>query len=225
MAITFVNSVASGLGTNGGTTDAFDSTGANFIVVTLAMWESPAPSISDNKGNTYTVLTLTGTGTGASACIAYAKNATVGTGHTVTVSASDIYPGAVVAAFAGVDTTSPFDVQNGASSNYGTTKQPGSVTPTNDNSVVITAERFGDSSPSETIDSPFTGNAILLAYGDSGSSQGNLTSYEIQTTATARNPTFSGVSTSRTAKIAVFKAAAGGGGTRQQTLSLLGIGV
>src|SRR5207249_3237049 len=67
----------------------------------------------------------------------YVYAPTVGSGHTFTCSTgSATYPAITVAAFAGA-ASSPFDVENG-NGTQNTTASTGSITPTQDNDLIIT---------------------------------------------------------------------------------------
>lgn len=136
MAITHVATISAGLGVNGGTTGAFTTTGATLLVASVSCVGTNAITLSDSKGNTWTALTRrTGPST-HSHQIFYVASATVGAGHTVTVSGTGIYASVVVVAFAGAG---GFDVQNGATASGGTTTlATGSITPSGNGAVVLT---------------------------------------------------------------------------------------
>src|SRR4030095_15898606 len=115
-----------------------DTPGANLLVVSVSHYVIGASitGVSDNKGNTYTALTLRNNGT-IGHRFYYAKNAAVGSGHTVTVTGSGgPVPLFVVQAFSGAETTAPFDVENGATTG-GARLATGSVTPTQNNSIIV----------------------------------------------------------------------------------------
>jgi len=186
MAFALTTSLTAGLGASGGTTGTFDSTGAKLIVVGVSYYNGGggAPSsISDNKGNTYIPTTLR-----AAVNVAhrfyYVLNPTVGTGHTVTISGSNFYPGVVIQAFSGNGT---FDVQNGAGFNGPTPPQSaGSITPTANNSLVVTG--FASDNVASPTTSGFT--VTTQAYG-AGVNMTGASGYVVQTTATAVNPSWS----------------------------------
>jgi len=108
------------------------------------------------------------------------------------------------AAFSG-SSASPFDQQNGAASTgLVTSQQPGSITPTANNELIVTL--FGDSNCSSipTIDSGFT-ITDAIAYNGS-SNYGGAVAYLFQNTATAINPAWSITSSGNTvSSIASFK--------------------
>ena len=170
---------------NGFTTASLDTTGGNFVAIVLA--ESGTSTISDNKSNTYTQLTKQTNVGGVS--IWYVTAATCGTGHTFTVTGTSTFPSICVAVFSGGKTTGVFDVQNGATAAAATNIQCGSVTPSEDNELIIAGYSCNDDRNSTiAIDSPFT----LLDHIGSDVFGSNMSAlgYSIQTTATARNPNF-----------------------------------
>ena len=189
-----------------GTSSSIDTTGADFIVVSLSYYHTGYTtdiSLTDNKGNTWTLVTKYA-GTIAANRLYYAKNPTVGSGHTFTTPAVPAYFVISILAFSGVDTTSPFDVENGATSIGATSLSTGSVTPTNDNSVVVTGFTCDNNSGvAVTIDSGFTKYSTNYS---GGNNMGGGIAYLIQTTASAVNPTWNVTNfTAISAAIAVFK--------------------
>ena len=195
----------------GGTTSAINTTGASLLVLTVSEYAAGPLSLpTDSKGNTWTGLT-TRTAGSTYGRIFYAVNPTVGTGHTFTLSGANSFCVVDVLAFSGVDTSSPFDVQNGASSLSGAaTQAPGSVTPSANNSVVITGIAAESPGTTATVDLSFT---ITDQSGQvNGVNFAGAAAYLIQTTAGAVNPTwtYSSGTVSTAATIAVFKAASGG---------------
>lgn len=203
-----VHSIANSTSGNGFTSGAIDTTGANFIVVGLSTIVSVS-SISDSKGNTWNALTgQPGPFTDAYYQFFYAENPTVGSGHTFTVAGSNIFPSMAISAWSGGATSSSFDVENG-NGVYSTSVQTGNVTPGADNELIIAGLHFDDNS-TPTINSSFTVLDTLIHSGFGYS--GNQHAYIIETTATAKNPTFSWTGTERgTTCIATFKSAAATG--------------
>lgn len=199
----------------GATTASANFTGVNLIVVSQVSYTgAPATTLSDSLGNTYLPLTKQ-TSTGISATqLFYAVNPTVSSSMTFTGqnSGCDIH----VQGFSGV-ATSPFDQQNGNAvlTGGGTSQQPGSITPTVNNELLIVGEGGYSSAgiPSNgdvnytTIDANGSGGAGV-------SFQGGLW-YSIQTTAAASNPTISWTGTNGDSEVAIasFKATAAGPAT------------
>lgn len=222
MAITLVTSALIPQGVTSGDSSSIDTTGADLLVMLGASFI--LPTLSDSKSNTWNHLTSQSTGAlhEARTRISYAWNPTVGTGHVF----SWDYAGygnttLIVLAFSGALTASdPFDNENGANTNSNvSTIQPGSMTPTEDNCVVVSACGFGTgTSGLISIDGGFT----IAQQDDATGSDipGSAGAYLIQTTAAAANPTFTSASGTAPASavIASFKAAGGGGGGGSSTL-------
>lgn len=183
MAIALVANTAAGSGdTNSVTTSSIDTTGATLLIVGSVSGNSVSGSISDSKGNTWTPLTEYGS-TGRSRLF-YCVNPSVGSGHTFTNTATAGNPSIFVLALSGTATSSPFDVENGVSADTtGLTYQPGSVTPSQNNEVVVTLVGGRNSNPN-TIDSGFTITDQVTT-----AARGSL-AYLVQTTASAVNPTW-----------------------------------
>lgn len=209
------------------TTGSLDTTGCDLLVVLISGTSGPIGSgtVSDSKGNTWNKLTAPAVGSGfnGGAVIWYAVNPTVGSGHTFTLSSGITgYPSIVAAGYSGSDTTSPFDVENGATLNA-SSGQPGSVTPSVNDELLVTGSSNGSfGAATVTSDSGFTD---VVGRGVSGNGLGISYAYKVQTTAGAENPTWTTTAGSiGVAVIATFKAAAGGGGTTYHNLCLLGVG-
>lgn len=203
----FVAGVNAGGDSSTVTTAAINTTGANLIVVT-AVFYAPGGSLTltDSKGNTWTALTRRDSGSGVGSTLYYCFNPTVGSGHTFT--GTNNYPLLGVLSFSGAD-TSPFDVEAGTTGS-GSTIQPGSVTPSTANNIIVSGVGAGMTSGAISIDGSFTepnAEAVGAAFQVS-------CAYLIQTSATAQNPTWTipsgGYGSS--AGNAVFKATGGGGG-------------
>lgn len=204
----FVAGVNAGGDTTTVTSGAIDTTGANLIVVHVVSYSAGSATLSDSKGNTWTKLTDRLAGGGIRGTLFYVFNPTVGSGHTFT--GGNSYPVVSVAAFSGAD-AAPFDVENGATGS-GATLQPGSVTPSTANNIVVCGVSDGSTTGTPAIDSGFT---EPNAEADGAAFSGTI-GYLIQTAATAQNPTWSGLTAGGygvAATIAVFKATAAGGAT------------
>jgi hypothetical protein len=183
-------SFAASLGQHGGTTSGVNTTGANLIVVLISSDSANAKTLSDSKGNTWSAKTayadFPATDNEIRAYVA--TNPSVGPGHTFTVSGSNIFASIAVLSFSGAHSSGPFDQQAGQGVASGTSAQPGSVTPSEDNELLIAALTF-EVSNTISVNSGFTiaGQANLIG----GVSYGIAAAYKIQTTAGAENPTFS----------------------------------
>src|SRR4051812_9792279 len=103
MGIAFVVGahVTEGSGANGGTSGAIDTSGANFLVAVVASYSVGDTTVTDSKSNTWTQLTARDeiNTTLVRNRIWYAKNATVGSGHTFSDAVSSSFPSICVAAF------------------------------------------------------------------------------------------------------------------------------
>jgi len=191
-------------GISGCTTASLDTTGATFLVAMLT--GNSAMVVTDNKGNTWTGLTKQNNAT-PSTQIFYVNSATptVGTGHTfsTTTTASVL---TIMAFSSGV--ASPFDVENGTSAASGATIAPGSITPSQDNEIIIAGVTGGNTMSTVSISESMT-----IAYQQpltGGVCYGSGAAYKIQTTATAISPTWTfanGSTANISAVIASFKTA------------------
>lgn len=212
MAYSHIASLVEGLGSGGGTSSALNTSGADIIFVGVSSYQANAqPTLTDSKSNTWTALTASEYSGLVRTRIYYCVGPTVGSGHTFALSGAASYSGVGVAAFSGGKQTSPFDVEAGAN-NASTSHQSGSVTPSEDNEIVIASVSTEISSGSW---SPNGGFTLVGAVNFSGGAYWGLgLAYLIQTSAAAANPTWSGWSGSlaMAGTNATFKAAAGGGG-------------
>lgn len=168
---------------NGGTTSSLDTTGANFLLVSIAYNNTPA--VSDSKSNTWTPLTLFPAG-GNKVRFWYVENATVGTGHTFTVSGSSIFCCAIFTAWSGVKTTGAFD-QEAGHEGIGfddTTPQTGPITPTENNELVVATRIDPNANP--TGHAGYTSIDQQTFVGGTSFPSGLI--YQVQTTATTADP-------------------------------------
>lgn len=191
-----------------GSTSGIDTTGANLILVNGGgSYGGSSTSISDSKGNTWTPLTVVGSPADAGSRIFYCYNPTVGTGHTFSYAES--FSSTAVTAWSGA-ATSPFDVENGFGPASGTftTVQPGSVTPSQSNELIVTGIGAGGNSGAYSLDSGFTVAAQMAAV--SGTRYGSGIGYVVQSAAAAVNPTWTlATAGSVAAVIASFKGTGG----------------
>lgn len=196
---------------NNVTTTAIDTSGANLVVIAVTSYGGTAIAPTDSKGNTWTGLTLQVTAGTARSRLFYCSPCTVGSGHTFTATTTTNYPSLAVASFSNILTSSPFDVESGAITNSGTTVSTGSITPSQNNELIVSGIAAGaigdpDGGVSKTIGA---GMAIIdqVLYSAGQHLSGGL-AYKVQTAATAINPAWSWATTSDAAvTIASFKAA------------------
>lgn len=202
MSIALVaHAAASSLTGTGVSTGAIDTSGASLIVIATALFATSVIP-GDSKSNTWTPLNSY-LGSFGAVRLWYCSNPTVGHGHTFAVFGVDPnYPAIAVAAFSGVVVPGPFDVQNGHFTGD-TSGQPGSITPGQNNELLITAVFARNGVPS-SIDSGFT-VTDLVNFSSGGLGIGMA--YLVETSATAKNPTWTGTGLNATS-IASFKAGA-----------------
>jgi len=213
----------SGTGASTFTTGSVDTSGANLLTIALTEASNGAATISDSKSNTWTKLTEQCASTPC-VVIYYAKNATVGSGHTFTATGSSFFAVLGASAWSGADTTAPFDQENGTGGgSMASGQQPGSVTPTTDGQVVVSAMGWNDTRNITSV----TGSTQLNENDFTGGvNYGGGSAYVIQTTAAAVNPAWNwtGGNVAGEVVVATFKAASGGGPTCPPTRLLLGVG-
>ena len=145
----------------------------------------------------------------------------MGTGHTFSNTGASNFCSIFVASFSGAATTSPFDQQNGATATGVSTISTGSVTPTNNNELVITQLGFNSAGLPTSIDNGFT-KTNDVEFGAANNYGGSM-AYKIQTTATAVNPSWTRTGTlAQTAVIATFNVAITT--IRNSNVLLMGVG-
>jgi hypothetical protein len=208
MPIALINhAAAAAVASNNAITAGIDTTGATLLVIAVSSYSVvSAPTVSDSKGNTWLPLTQYSGGVCRIKLYYCVPGSNVGTGHTVTAASSGSYPSIGFMAFSGTINVSPFDQQNGTSTETAGTTQPGSITPTANNEVCVVASS----------DSGGTAGAINLSYIKTdyvayatGNNFGLCVGYLVQGIAAATNPTLTITSgTSILSAIASFKAAA-----------------
>ncbi len=206
MAIALVTGAHLTLAGNGTSADITTS-GASLFVAILAYSTGDSIVLADNDSMTWNAGLTVATGDfGGEARLYYALGSGR-SGHHFTVSGGTT-PGLCVAAFSGTATSSPFDQQNQAN-NQTTIADAGSITPTQNNELVISC---CTGATVIAVDSPYTVTDILNGVG--GVNWGAAMAYNVQTTATATDPTWTTPTFGSGAKIASFKepgAASGGG--------------
>lgn len=210
MAVSFLANAASASGAPSTvTTSPIDTTGADFLFLLVACDAGANPTVSDNKGNTWTALTSYVNGANIRIRPYYCIPSSVGSGHTFIATGSFVYASVLVEAFSGVKQTSPLDVENGASG-FASTLQPGSVTPSENNELLISCLGINSSGTPISINSSFNKTDELNFVG--GTNYGGALAYKIQTTASAENPTWTRTNTNgMAASIHAFKAATASG--------------
>jgi hypothetical protein len=224
MAISISASVVAGSSDGSNvTTAAIDTSGATLLVMGLGSWGAqPEASVSDSKGNTWVPLDQAQVIGHRRVRLFYATNVSVGSGHTFTAAGTSSLPCIGVYALAGAHASAPFDQQNSAGSGGVTSLQTGSVTPSEDDEIIMSAFEREEDTDTFSIDQGFT---ILLNEPPDAPAFNHLglvMAYLIQTTAGSVNPTWSWQNShNAVAVIATFKeAAAGGGGSTFPALTV-----
>lgn len=236
MSVIVRAAATAGNSATGGSTDshnvpataAISTVGASSLVSGLGAYQGALTQavMTDSPGggsaNTWTPHTAQNS-TNARIQISHVTNPTVNASHTfATLTGSSAFPALSEQTFLGVDTSSPFDGENGANTGGATSLATGNVTPSANGAVLFACLAIG------VVDTPTMGGSgwsapIGTAF-NSGHSFGVWCSYKIQTTATAEQATFNwSTSTDAATSIAAFKASGGGGATPCRR-SLLGVG-
>lgn len=219
-AVAFVVSSSAGCtGSCTATTSGIDTTGATLLVAAVNEYfaDPTLANMSDSNGNTWHHLTMLDDSatSGMEFVIWYAYDhggsaLSVGSGHTFSYAGTS-YAGLTVMAYSGTQTSSdPFDQQNKAGTAAGFTAQPGSITPTVDNELVVTyVQGLIAADETYSINSSYNKRQELFYNGNANMGGADI----VQTTAGATNPTWTSDNSPRhLALIASFKAATGGGG-------------
>jgi hypothetical protein len=191
--ITLVSQVTENLGFSGGTTSAIDTTGATLLIAAISYYDlGSGVNLSDSKSNTWTLVSPEADeGYTRMAVYVATGSITVGSGHTVTQNGGTTLTSVSFSAWSGTH-ASPVDQENeGVAGAGSSTIQPGSITPTQDGSLVICAVAF------EPTSNPFTGlpssdDASMSLLGEAWTNTngfGITVRYKIQATAAAINPT------------------------------------
>lgn len=203
------------------TTASIDTTGATLLVAGVSSDSGNGTSkvVTDSKSNTWTRVGRYATGGSEQIEIYYSSPSSVGSSHTFTC--NHAYGTIFVQAFSGITTSSPLDTFNGASGSGITSLQPGSVTPANSASLVVTALGIGGGQGTDAINSSYTITNDYALIG--GTAYGGGMAWNTITGAT--NPTWSNWTSSTASAIsAVFIPSGGGGATTVPMRSLLGVG-
>ena len=130
--------VAHGTFRNGGAAfTAINTTPANILFFAISSSHGSTPVPADSKSNTW-ILLVSDLVASPDIRLYYANPATVGTGHTFTVTGASTLFAATVAAFSGI-ASSPAGVSNHShSASINPSLQTGSVTPGTSKSLIIT---------------------------------------------------------------------------------------
>lgn len=199
MSFSLLTGGVSGTNSAGTTSSGIDTTTAKLIVINTAWYSGIGnPVLSDNKSNTWNPLTQRSTITPTSSKPYYCINPIVGSGHTFTLAGVSTFPSLAYLIFTG---DGIYESENG-SSVTNSTIQPGSLTPSVDNSLLITGAQQEETDTFVGVDGGFTAYTLDIS---GGNYEAVGIAYLIQTSKAAANPTwtFSG-GTRCTANIACF---------------------
>lgn len=221
---------ATGAGVNGTGNMTLDSSGANLLIAVEGWYSygNTHPTPTENKGNTYASTSQYDTSTPTSVQLYYSNQAspTVGSGHYFDFAYSGAYIGGVFASFSGANAGgSVLDGSQGGTTVSSSLTLP-SITPTENNCLVVTAIMFEDNSGG-AINVP-SGYTLINSVAYSGNNEGIALAYQVQTTATATAPQWNITNSAAIAGIvAVFKGPGGGvgGGTTPPSIRLGALGV
>ena len=194
------------------TTSGINTTGATLLIVGESCFSiSPCNAPTDSNNNTWHSLTQRAGMSGGTEQMwyAYDKNGSalsVGNNHTFTGD-TNVY-GMIVEAFSGTKTTAdPLDSQNGSSITSAVSGQPGNITPSENNELLVTYMGAGGSaSQTYQINQSFN---ITNQVGFTGSvTYGQGMAYLVETSAATQNPTWNWTSSMAAGiTIAAFKSA------------------
>lgn len=194
----------SAAGWTDGSTPGINTTGTNLLVCALTIWASSPATLTDSFGNTWIPLTAyPGSATIVQIYYCCPPSSKVGSGHTFNNSSQ--YGTIEVAAFAGVDATSPFIGGTDHGISVAFPLQPGSVTPGAGDLVISVASLEGVGIAA-TVDSGLT-ITDMLAH-TAGAYFGGALAYLVAPSAGAINPTWSASGGNGAVAIACFRAAA-----------------
>lgn len=178
------------------TSTAIDTTGANLIYIAVSRWTGGSLAavnpITDSYGNTWTALTGESSTGGADVSHFYCIDPVVGGGHTFTATStvsSNTYPTIAVLAFSGAS-GGLVDETGLASNGNATSLNSGTVTPVSDGCVVVSVLSVLTLVTGINVSGGSLSIVDVVDYVN-GQHQGMAVAYEIQTTATARQASWS----------------------------------
>ena len=189
MSIVKLSTVVLGENQNGGTSDPFDSTTADLIVIAVGEYSGGAlPDPTDSKSNVWVPMTAK-TISNSYAQAWYCFSPITDAAHTVEFAGSNVFQDVVIYVCKGVDVNVP-PTESGATGGGVGTNQPGALTPNLDGALLITVESSDTGSGSNpcTIDSGF--NIDLNRAQVNGVNIGGAIASKIQATAALINPTW-----------------------------------
>lgn len=184
-----VAEVGAGAASGGNTfsTGEVTTTGANLITVIKGWYGATEPDLTDSKTNTYTAAGAAQPDSGSNRWVRHyhVYGGTVGANHSWTLTGSGHYGVLTVLAFSGM-ASSPVDQNSGDVGTSWTTLASGSLTPSQANSVSVTAVMFDSGSGAITHPTGYTaGPEVMTA---SGAHIGLSVAWKTLTATTTINP-------------------------------------
>lgn len=186
---------------NSVTTSGINTTGATLEVVVQGYFGSTLPTVTSSTGSTFTLITNLDSGDGGPRKISvwYCNSPVTGSSETFSSTQTSSFATLAVLTFSGG--AGGFLDQMNSHIAIATTVQPGSITPSQDNCLVVSGLEF-KSGTTATIDSGFS---TPQKAGSTGTAVGAAAAYITQTTASAVNPTWTQTSANGAATIVSFK--------------------
>jgi len=200
------HTVAASAAGNGFTTSAIDTSGADLIVLSIGYYNGiNTATVSDSKSNTWTALTQRVATNNCAHRLFYCASPTVGTGHTFTLTGNSTFGAMQVQAFSGA-AASPYVSENGATAGSGTSLQTGSLTPAENNALLVSGACIREAAnPGDTLSINSSFSISDSQIGVASQNLGSAMAYKIQEARGAENPTWSWQNTDQVATgIAVF---------------------
>jgi len=199
-------------------TSAIDTSGYSLLIGVDAAFKFGGALnaiTTSSPANTFAAGTEYGAAPAGVVRINWKVNPSVGSSQTATQSQTDVYEAFLFGGFTGVDTSAPFDAEDGSSRTTGVTsiQAPSGVTPSVNDEVVVSAIVLESAFSNLAIDSSFT-IVDQVAYG-AGVNDGGAWAYKVISGGSGVNvnPTWSWTtSANATCALACFKPATGGGG-------------
>ena len=178
------------------TTGTVNATGADLIL--FASTDTGTTPSDNVGGNTYTLIASYSFSTGQSINVWECRNPSVSGAMTFTgtVTVSTGFAIDAIAISGSLTSGDPQDQHNGNTQNFVSTIQPGSITPSQANSLIMAFLAIsGTNTNAATIDSSFT---VIDSYAGMIDGEDISSAYLIQTSAVAVNPTWNGGAGSQT---------------------------
>lgn len=204
MAIAVVGTpvIAGSADQNSITTGAYDTSGGTGLIVGVVDLGGGSGIISDSKTNVWAPRTVQSVDVIDLRIFDVVSSPTVGSGHTFTATGTGTFPSLAAMAVSG---SGAFDQENGATATNVSALSTGSVTPTEDNEIVIAVVATRNAAGTFSINGGFT---IAQQIDNDGNHFSLAIAYLIQTSAAAANPQWSwtGGAQDAAAVIATYKA-------------------